>query len=163
MKKVFTLYSNYPLSTEEEIELQKYFEEDAVDFDGTFEEWKAFMDELSISDMRDDLNRISTNTVVAIADIGRWNGRFMGYKTYKHLSDVFYTECDSCKWYVDRYDLRFSGSHHDGTNHIQYREIKDENKLDKFLELIYSRELTPKQITYYTRSVRPHFKKIYGL
>lgn len=64
--------------------------------------------------------------LIAIADLGRWNGRFSGYKEIKCLSDVMYTNCDYECIYIDGYgNLRKTESHHDGTNSILYRYWKD--------------------------------------
>lgn len=93
--------------------------------------------------------------LIAIADVGRWNGRFSGYKEVKNLADVLYSSCDYERVYVDSNgDLRKEESHHDGSNSILYRYWKegltDEQK-DNFLAKIYNRECTSKDITRYTR------------
>ena len=80
----------------------------------------------------------SSNTIVAIVDIGRWDGRVQGYRTFNCISEIFASGCDYSKWYSDGYNIRSTMTHHDGTNYILYREIKDEDKLEQFLEIIYS-------------------------
>lgn len=93
--------------------------------------------------------------LIAIADIGRWNGRASGYKEVKNLADVLCSECDYERVYVDSNgDLRKEESHHDGSNSILYRYWKegltDEQK-ENFLNKIYNGECTQKDITRYTR------------
>jgi hypothetical protein len=93
--------------------------------------------------------------LIAIADIGRWNGRASGYKEVKSLESILYSECDYERVYVDSNgDLRKEESHHDGSNSILYRYWKegltDEQK-ENFLNKIYNGECTQKDITRYTR------------
>ena len=93
--------------------------------------------------------------LIAIADLGRWNGRFSGYKEVKNLADVLYTECDYERVYVDSNgDLRKEESHHDGSNSILYRYWKDgltDEQKENFMSKIYNGECTQKDITRYTR------------
>jgi hypothetical protein len=93
--------------------------------------------------------------LIAIADLGRWNGRFAGYKEVKNLEDVLYSDCDYERVYVDSNgDLRKEESHHDGSNSILYRYWKDgltEEQKDNFMNKIYNGECTQKDITRYTR------------
>lgn len=93
--------------------------------------------------------------LIAIADVGRWNGRFSGYKEIEKLKEVLYSDCDYERVYVDSNgDLRKDESHHDGDNSILYRYWKegltDEQK-ENFMNRIYNGECTQKDITRYTR------------
>lgn len=104
--------------------------------------------------------------LIAIADVGRWNGRFSGYKEVKNLADVLYSDCDYEKVYIDSNgDLRKEESHHDGSNSILYRYWKDgltvEQK-DRFLDKIYNGECTQKDITRYTRKAGIEIANTYG-
>ena len=106
--------------------------------------------------------------IICIADLGRWNGRCMGYKLLEssNIADCLWDgECDYCKWYVDRYnDLCFSGVHHDGTNHYLYRELRDlsDKQMENFLEKLHTGNLTRRDIRRYTTSVGIHVNKVYG-
>ena len=67
--------------------------------------------------------------ILAVADLGLWNGRKNGYKLIKsgNVADCF-VECgsvdDAC-WYIDeRGELCADFVHHDGVNHIRYRAIR---------------------------------------
>lgn len=93
--------------------------------------------------------------LIAIADLGRWNGRFSGYKEIKQLCTVMYSSCDYERVYVDTNgDLRKEESHHDGSNSILYRYWKEgltEEQKGNFLQKIYDGNCTSKDITRYTR------------
>ena len=108
------------------------------------------------------------NPIICIADIGRWNGRCMGYKMIEsgNIADCLYDpECDYCTWYVDRYnDLCFSGAHHDGTSRYLYRELRDlsDRQMENFLEKLHTGSLTRRDIRRYTTSVGVHVNKVYG-
>ena len=113
-----------------------------------------------------DLSHCSDGGVIAIANIGRWNGRFSGYKEYSSLEDIAYTNCDYECIYVDGYgNLRKDESHHDGNNHILYRYWKDgitDTQRDNFLDKIYNGECTPQDITKYTRAIGKSIADYYG-
>ena len=108
------------------------------------------------------------NPIICIADLGRWNGRCMGYKMIEsgNIADCLWDpECDYCKWYVDRYnDLCFTGAHHDGTNHYLYRELRDlsDKQMENFLEKLHTGNLTRRDIRRYTTSVGSHIQRVYG-
>ena len=57
--------------------------------------------------------------ILAIADLGLWNGRVRGYKVVNSLEDILYSDCDYAEWWCDS-QLRSKQSHHDGTNYITY-------------------------------------------
>ena len=106
--------------------------------------------------------------IICIADLGRWNGRCMGYKMIEsgNIADCLWDgECDYCKWYVDRYnDLCFSGAHHDGTNHYLYRELRDlsDKQMENFLEKLHTGRLTRRDIRRYTTSIGVYVNIAYG-
>ncbi len=67
--------------------------------------------------------------ILAVADMGLWNGRKSGYKLIKsgNLADCFVEigSADSASWYIDeRGELCADFAHHDGVNHIRYRAIR---------------------------------------
>lgn len=108
------------------------------------------------------------NPIICIADIGRWDGRCRGYKMIEsgNIADCLWDgECDYCTWYVDRYNnLRFTGVHHDGTNHYLYRELRDlsDKQMENFLEKLHTGNLIRRDINRYTTSVGTHVNKVYG-
>ena len=114
-----------------------------------------FMDSTWFDAEKSELKRVSEGEIVAIADVGRWNGTFSGYKTLKSLEETLYSSCDYEELYVDSNgDIRKSESHHDGNNSILYRYWKDgltDDQKENFLSKIYAGECTQKDITRYTR------------
>ena len=131
-------------------EFKKTISEEAIDRECDFLQSVWFDDELGNLDSVDEHCGL-----IAIADVGRWNGRFSGYKEVRNLTDILYSECDYEKVYVDSNgDLRKDESHHDGSNSILYRYWKDgltTEQKDRFLDKIYNGECTQKDITRYTR------------
>lgn len=115
-----------------------------------------FMETLWFDDERGNLDSVDEGGgLIAIADVGRWNGRFSGYKEVKNLADVLYSDCDYERVYVDSNgDLRKEESHHDGSNSILYRYWKDgltDEQRENFMSKIYHGKCTQKDITRYTR------------
>ena len=121
-----------------------------------------------LDDEKVNLDMMLPHEIICIADLGRWNGRCMGYKMIEsgNIADCLWDgECDYCTWYVDRYnDLCFSGAHHDGTNHYLYRELRDlsDKQMENFLEKLHTGRLTRRDINRYTTSVGIHVNKVYG-
>ena len=73
-----------------------------------------------LSDERRNLDIQFSQPIIAIGDLGRWNGRVTGYKMIDsgNITDCLYSDTDYTEWYVDKYgDLRANAVHHDGTNH----------------------------------------------
>ena len=114
-----------------------------------------FINEIWFEDEKSELKRVSEGEVLAIADLGGWNGRCSGYKELKSLEEVIYSSCDYERLYVDSNgDLRKDESHHDGDNSILYRYWKEgltEQQKENFLTKIYHGKCTRKDITRYTR------------
>ena len=108
------------------------------------------------------------NPIICIAYLGRWEGRRFGFKLIEsgNIADCLWDpECDYCTWYVDRYNnLRFTGVHHDGTNHYLYRELRDlsDKQMENFLDKLHTGNLIRRDINRYTTSVGIHVNKVYG-
>lgn len=106
------------------------------------------------------------NEIIAIADLGLWSGRVVGYKDYRHLQDIMSTSSDYEKIYVDGYgNLRKRESHHDGSNSILYRQWKDgitDTQKDNFRNKCYEGRLTKADITRYTENLGKLFNEYYG-
>jgi hypothetical protein len=118
------------------------------------------------NDTKNELCECDRGELVAIADVGRWNGRCSGYKIIKSLPDVLYTDCDDEELYVDSNgDLHKSESHHDGSNSILYRYWKEglsDIQKENFLDKIYNGECTQKDITRYTRKAGTEIAELFG-
>lgn len=110
-----------------------------------------------LDDERANLHKTVEGVIVVIADLGLWNGRRPGFKVIEsgNIADILYDEaCDYCDWYADDEDIRFTGHHHDGTNHYLYRVFKG-NPDDLY-------DMTPDEMIQATTSLRPHVAAIYG-
>jgi hypothetical protein len=118
-----------------------------------------------LDDERMNLDVTTDGRILVIADLGLWNGRHSGYRILKDynineiLSD---SDCEYMKWYSDGRDIRFTGHHHDGTNHYLYREIREDKDIDVLLQKIYEGKAERKDITKYTKSILPYVAKVYG-
>ena len=113
------------------------------------------MESCWFSDCLSELDNVDRgNGVIAIANVGLWNGRRCGYKEYSKLSAIMYTSCDYEKVYVDaKGNLRKEESHHDGTNTVLYRYWKDgitEEQKENFKDKCYNGSLTARDISRYT-------------
>ena len=114
---------------------------------------------------------IPTGKIIAIADIGRWNGRVKGYKEIQAdrsgrnlLSNILFSEADIVTWYCDQYNLRATEHHHDGTNYILYREKRpgvSDTMWDNFLDKLYYGRATDRDIRRYTKSLKNTVMNIY--
>lgn len=123
------------------------------------------LNNLYLDDERENLDIQLGNPIIVIADLGLWNGRKSGYRIIKsgNIKDILSDQnCDYVKWYCDRYNCKFAGHHHDGTNCYIYREVKDMDKIDILTEKLYNGTATQADITRYTKSIRPHIARVYG-
>ena len=105
--------------------------------------------------------------IIAIADLGLWNGRRSGYKELgDDLTEIFKTSCDFCSWYVDQYgNVRSTQHHHDGTNYILYRLWKpglSDDQKENFMDKLYYGKATAADISRYTYRLGDYIGKIYG-
>lgn len=113
---------------------------------------------------RKNLNQQTDGRIIAIADIGRWNGRVNGYKIIDaNVKEILYSGADYTSWYGDGHNIISIQHHHDGTNYVEYRVIREDRNIDNLLEAIYNgEEISRKKLNYYTKSLYPYVAKIYG-
>ncbi len=125
---------------------------------------------LYLDDERMNLDIELPRPIIAIADLGLWNGRFSGYKelnsnNIKDCLDTF-NSCEYHEWYVDeRKDLRCKAVHHDGTNHILYRTYRNDvtdEQIEEFLDKIYDGKATEDDIDAITCRIGDKIAKVYG-
>ena len=122
------------------------------------------------NNLQSEFDQIVAHKIIAIADVGRWNGRFSGYQDIPsgNLKDCFVTGRDisSAEWYVDQSgDLRSEQHHHDGRHFVLYRKIKSENTeadVEVFKHKILSGTVTAKDIDRYTERLGDEIAKFYG-
>lgn len=151
---------------EEDIE---FYKKEYPEFseEGYYELWLDD-NELNFENCKNDLDCNVSGNIVVIANIGRWNGRFAGYKELHsdNLKDCLTAEGDYITWYVDKKgDFRCEDTHHDSTNYYLYRSFKpnlSEERQQKFLEKIYYGEVTQEDIAKCTNRVGNKIAKIYG-
>jgi hypothetical protein len=152
---------------------------DLKDWEGLREDYPDYTDEeltdemielnyQYLDDERSNLKIQCGTDILVIGDIGRWNGRFKGYKLIESgkISDCLYSECDMVEWYVDREgEFRSTEHHHNGTNYLYYRKfkngIKDIQK-ELLLERIYYGKATQKDIDRYTDKLGEIIGNVYG-
>ncbi|WP_249319926.1 hypothetical protein [Yeguia hominis] len=67
-------------------------------------EWMEETNYDYLSDERVNLNVQLSQPIIVIGDIGRWNGRVMGYKDIPsgNIRDCLYADTDYTEWYVDK-------------------------------------------------------------
>ena len=125
-----------------------------------------FLNQTWFEDTQIELSNADRGELVAIADVGRWNGRCSGYKVIKSLPDVLYSSCDDEELYIDSNgDLHKSESHHDGSNSILYRYWKEglsDTQKENFLDKIYNGSCSQKDITRYTRKAGIEIAELFG-
>ena len=119
-------------------------------------------------DERANLDKQLEGRILCIADIGTWRGRFSGYKILgNNLNNVVSRLSDSIedfKIYMDGRNVYWTGYHHDGVNYVEFREIRENRNIENLLNKLYNQEeVTRKEINYYTKSIRPYIKEIYGI
>lgn len=127
--------------------------------DKVYEYW-YLSNEIEYDDLRWTLKTADAqleNDIVAIADLGLWNGRICGYKTFDDFTQVVSCFEDYNTLKIDRYNnLTLEAVHHDGTNYITFREFKSDLldvQIDNFLDKLYSGTATKRDVTRYTKAV----------
>ena len=159
------IWSNIDLDLKDWTELREeypdYTEEQLTDI--MYDTNNGYLD-----DERSNLDIQCNSEIIAIADIGRWNGRFAGYGIIKsgNEADCLYSPHDYAQWYVDRAgEFRSTQIHHDGSNYYYYRSFKDgveDDERDDLLADIYEGKATQEQIDRLTDKLGPTIGKVYG-
>ena len=160
-----------------------------------FEDWKkSYIDSCEANDIEIDIDNISEakiyeyaqdlnydylsdekmnldikvpNGILALADIGRWNGRVNGYKEIgTNIADCLHSEMDMAEWYVDPWGVfRATMADHDGMTFVVYRAWKDgvtEEQKERVLDGIYCGGVSERTIRRYTRNIGKDIANVYG-
>ena len=156
----------------DQIEYEDWRKDMECEYPGKNEQWRidrAYeINDSYLYDERCNLDIQLSRPILVIADIGRWNGRVMGYKEIKsaNIKDCLYSDTDYATWYVDKNgDFRCEAIHHDGTNHYLYRTYKDgvsEQQIENLKWKIYEGTATRADITRITRRLGDEIGKVYG-
>lgn len=130
---------------------------------GRIYEWN----EMSLDDERCNLNIETDGYIVAFADLGFWNGRRKGMKLIgSNVRDIFDSDygCDSHDFYVDPYNVRYNGSHHDGRHHLVFRMVESRYAAERLEEWFCGLDYEPTEEEFRkkTRSIRKFVAKVYG-
>lgn len=174
--KKYVIWSDMNLLDDDRVQDTKEMLMETLEEDEITEEtiMQAIFDdsELSFDDEVGNLRHAkeAEGEIVAIASLGRWNGRKSGYRL---LGSMNLSACmtgvmryDFNEWFVDeKGDLRSTHIHHDGTNTILYRSFKKGltyEQVDTFLKAIYNDELEDGMIDEYTESVGVAVADLYG-
>lgn len=130
---------------------------------------KAIFDEINLNFefMYGEMDIPLRGSILAVADIGTWKGRVMGYKVLKpNIKECFTGDYDLAEWYVDGYgNFRMKGIHHDGVNYVEYRMGRVEIEIapwERFLNKIYYGKATREDILNYTVRLGDVFTDLYG-
>lgn len=123
--------------------------------------------EMWLDDERGNLDIETGGYIVAFADLGFWNGRRKGMKLIgSNVRDIFGScyGCDNHDFYVDPYNVRYSGSHHDGSHSILFRMVDSRYAAERLEEWFcsLSHEPTEAEFRKKTRSIRKFIAKVYG-
>lgn len=125
---------------------------------------------LYLDDERMNLDIEVSQSIIAIADLGLWNGRHSGYQELnsRNIKDCLngYSSCEYHEWYVDdKGDFRCTAVHHDGRNHILYRMYRDDatdEQIEAFLDKIYNGNATQEDVEAVTCRLGDKVAEVYG-
>lgn len=103
--------------------------------------------------------------IIAIADLGLWNGRVKGYRLFNNLNEIFNCMQDSNDFYLEGVTLKATCYHHDGVNYIKFYIFnRDLAGSDDFLnDIYYNRPISKSRFYKYCKSAGKIVRKIYGL
>ena len=125
-----------------------------------------FWNEINLEDEMANLNIETGGYIIAYCNLGFWDGRKTGLmKIGTNVRDIFASySCDIHDFYVDPYNVRYTGHHHDGSHHLLFRMVADEDAaqrmMDKFAANGY--ELDEADFRKKTKSIRKFVAKVYG-
>ena len=169
-----TIWKSYGMYSSKEVEELEQYERENLKENG-FDDYETVdvtdsiyeSIDMSFDDETSNLYRVLDGRILAIADMGLWNGRRSGYKILgNNLNEVLTCGigCDEKEIYCDSYNVLARGYHHDGTNYVEFRELKEDTNYDVLLEKLYNNEeVTREDVRKYTKSLRPYVKQVYGI
>ena len=142
-----------------------YPDEASREEEGITIDYETYQEECdnSLYDERANLNVSVDGVIVCFADLGLWDGHHNAAKTFgSNVKNILYSSDDYLDWYCDRYNVRGTGIHHDGTNTYLYRVAKDGETARSLVNKITYEDMTVEQFMKATKSLRPYVAKVYG-
>lgn len=117
-------------------------EENFYDFIDTCVRWD-YEDIISMTDK-------PCNDILVIAYLGLWDGKHTGYKllTGHKINSIFdVIQGDYFEMYIDENgEIMARDSHHDGTNHYIFREVRENVDITNLLDNLLNDRLTSRQL-----------------
>lgn len=163
------IWSNMNINPDDWKEIYKEIaEENGWDEDTDDENnlWNYIYEELDhyIDDERMNLDVTTDGRILVVADLGLWYGRRQGYRILdRNIKNILSADVDYVEWYSDGYNIKATATHHDGTNYYEYRVIREDRNIQNLLDAIDNgEEITRKKLNYYTRSLEPYVRRVYG-
>lgn len=163
------IWSNMNINPDDWKEIYKEIaEENGWDEDTDDENnlWNYIYEELDhyIDDERMNLDVTTDGRILVVADLGLWYGRRQGYRILDgNVKNILSADVDYVEWYSDGYNIKATAAHHDGTNYYEYRVIREDRNIQNLLDAIDNgEEITRKKLNYYTRSLEPYVRRVYG-
>lgn len=153
------------------------FREEMAETDEDFLDERMYDDDKVLDFMRRDNDEVlscecqnldiqTKNPILAIADLGLWHGRRQAYRVLtRNVNAIFGVTCgDYVTFYADAYNVHCDDTHHDGTNHYTFRELRgSEEECGPLIDAIYSgRKISSSLLNRYSKSLLPHVAKVYG-
>lgn len=135
-------------------------DEDELTYERYYEDCEVFLD-----DERSNLNKEVDGYIMAFCNLGFWNGRQNGAKLVgTNVKDILNTSygCDYTTFYCDPNNVKFDGSHHDGSHYLLFRIAKDKDAAERLANKIAYHDMTEEEFRRATRSLRPYVAKVYG-
>lgn len=174
-QKSYIIWSDDPSNMEDIKEFKAYFTEEypelaQIDEDRLYQ-YQTQDNETHLEDEKINLNIDLGRPILAIASIGRWNGRVAGYKLIEsgNIRDCLrsYVNGQSYDTFYVTPDGEFKQDehHHDGTNYITYRLPRagvSEKQLENLLSDICNGKFSWQQVDKITRKIGPDIAKVYG-
>ena len=151
-------------------ELIEHFSINGIDNPSEYDLYMAMheLNNMYLDDERINLNIELPEEIIAIANLGLWDGRHVGYKETHNtnIADCLYCLEDYETFYVDELgDLRQESTHHDGTNYILYRQWREglsDTQKENFIDKVYRGKVTRRDINRYTIHLGDKIAKVYG-
>jgi hypothetical protein len=107
--------------------------------------------------------------IIAVADLGLWNGRSIGIGTSfgSNIRDIFKAmdnpDYEECSFFIADGNVVFEGVHHDGTNRVIFRKLKRGENADDITDSVIREDQFWNNYYDKTESIAPEICKVYGI